>query len=192
MVHIIYKTTNNVNNYFYIGVHNNSDESYLGSGTYLKRAIGKYGRENFTRETLFEFDTIEEAYIKEAELVTESEVNNPKCYNVQNGGLGGVGRLVSEQTRRKMSKSAKARFKRTGSPLKNGHSEESKKKLSETRKAKGLSKGQNNPMYGKTQPSLSERNKLPKRWMHNGVKNRLALLTQVKELEAQGFEYGRL
>jgi len=51
---IIYKTTNHINDKFYIGQHNGNNPLYLGSGKVLKRAIKKYGKENFTRETLEE------------------------------------------------------------------------------------------------------------------------------------------
>ena len=51
----IYKTTNLVNGKIYVGKHEFSKDkrlnsSYLGSGVALKRAIIKYGKENFNRE----------------------------------------------------------------------------------------------------------------------------------------------
>lgn len=55
MFHIIYKTTNLLDGKFYIGAHSTEilEDGYLGSGKYLKRAVLKYGRENFAREILF-------------------------------------------------------------------------------------------------------------------------------------------
>ena len=55
MQYIVYKTVNIENGNFYIGVHKQYCEGfdgYLGSGTGLKRAIKKYGKENFKYEKL--------------------------------------------------------------------------------------------------------------------------------------------
>lgn len=52
--YIVYRTTNHVNEKFYIGSHQTKkiNDGYLGSGKYLKKAIKKYGRKNFTRDIL--------------------------------------------------------------------------------------------------------------------------------------------
>ncbi|MEX0596844.1 MAG: GIY-YIG nuclease family protein, partial [Candidatus Paceibacterota bacterium] len=69
----VYKTTNLINDKIYIGIHEtkNLNDNYLGSGKLLKRAIEKYGSQNFKREYLFIFDNKEEQLAKEKELVTE-------------------------------------------------------------------------------------------------------------------------
>lgn len=90
-MHIVYKTTNLVNNKFYLGVHDTSrknDKTYLGSGIVLKQAIKKYGKSNFIRETLMEFNTSEEAYDYEEWLVNDYMINRPDCYNRIIGGQG--------------------------------------------------------------------------------------------------------
>jgi len=89
--YIVYKTTCILNGKFYIGQHQTDDEndSYLGSGLLLKKAIKKYGKENFIKEILYICDCKEDMNAKEAELVTEEIIKNPMCYNLAPGGQGG-------------------------------------------------------------------------------------------------------
>lgn len=91
MIYTIYKTTNVVNGKFYIGVHktSNPNDDYLGSGKYIKRAIKKYGIHSFNKEVLFVFETQQEAYKKEKELVTSNILESDMCYNLIVGGKGG-------------------------------------------------------------------------------------------------------
>ena len=92
---IVYKTTNTVTGKFYIGVHRQADvcpyefDGYLGSGTSLKKAIKKYGKQLFVRDTLFVFDSIEEAFNKEQALLSHV-LGNENCYNIDKGGVGNV------------------------------------------------------------------------------------------------------
>lgn len=88
MLYTVYKTTNQINQKFYIGVHKtkNPNDAYLGSGKHLQQAIRKYGIENFVKEILFCFECAEEAFKMEAELV---DPDNPHCYNIKRGGEGG-------------------------------------------------------------------------------------------------------
>jgi hypothetical protein len=87
---IVYKTTNIINQRYYIGVHNLSSKTshkfYLGSGSLLKSAIKKYGRETFVRETLFEFNNLQDALAKEKEIVTEEFIKDDNNYNLTEGG----------------------------------------------------------------------------------------------------------
>lgn len=101
--YIIYLTTNLVNNKIYIGLHKTYTpyefDGYLGCGvkigdkhTYIhcntpfESAVNKYGVGNFKRETLFVFDTLEEAINKEIELVDEEFIKRKDTYNVALGG----------------------------------------------------------------------------------------------------------
>lgn len=88
---IIYKTTNLINNRFYIGFHccSQLDDDYLGSGTAINRAIKKYGEENFKREILIMCSSFEELVLKEESIVNIELLKDPLCYNLTIGGKGG-------------------------------------------------------------------------------------------------------
>lgn len=90
MLHYLYQTTNLINGKIYIGVHSteNENDSYLGSGKALLRAIEKYGKSNFKREILEFFETKELMYIREREVVDQAFVNREDTYNMTRGGLG--------------------------------------------------------------------------------------------------------
>lgn len=129
----IYLITNQINDKIYIGKHStdNIDDGYMGSGVVIKRAIKKYGEENFTKEYLVFCDTkeklnwFEKFYIKKYKA---KEVG----YNLTDGGDGGNtmgGKHLSEERKQKI----------TG--VKNGmygkkHTSESKLKMSEAKKGK--------------------------------------------------------
>ena len=98
--HYLYKTTDLRNGAFYIGVHStsNMDDGYLGSGTRLRRAIRKHGKENFRLEILEFFDSREVLMQRERELVNEFLLTDPMCMNLKPGGSGG---FCSDEHKRK-------------------------------------------------------------------------------------------
>lgn len=77
MIGYIYKTTNLINERVYIGKHcvSEYDPSYYGSGKLLKRAIKKYGKENFKNELLLKAET--ETQLNELEK--KQLVNTENC-----------------------------------------------------------------------------------------------------------------
>lgn len=91
MFYTIYKITNQIDGKFYIGSHKTKDlnDVYMGSGKYLIHAQKKYGIENFKKEILFVFETAEEMYAKEAEIVNEDFLATENTYNLKIGGFGG-------------------------------------------------------------------------------------------------------
>lgn len=91
MNYLIYKITNLINKKIYIGAHItlNTNDSYFGSGYLLKRAIAKYGKQNFKKDILFSFDNEEDMWNKEKELVNLEFLGRPDVYNICLGGKGG-------------------------------------------------------------------------------------------------------
>jgi len=177
---IIYKTTNLINEKIYVGQHcSSANDGYLGSGLLLNKAVKKYGKENFKRETI-EYCT--SADVNEREIYWIDKLKPD--YNISLGGTGGrvwgninpfqgkhhsvetkqilrlksLGQVVSEETKRKISKILTGRI----------FSEEHKRKLGESQLGiknhrfgkqwsenhnKQISEkmlGENNPMFGKT------------------------------------------
>lgn len=84
----VYKITNLINNKEYIGYHqtNNLDDGYMGSGKLIKKAIEKYGIENFSKKYIQIFDNRKEAELLEALLVNESYTLREDTYNITLGG----------------------------------------------------------------------------------------------------------
>lgn len=133
-MYYIYRITNKINGKTYIGQHRykNLNDSYMGSGTLLKKAQKKYGIENFEKEILYSriqrkdtADSMEIFAIAKERAIAKAE------YNIANGGTGTDS--FSEETKRKMSESHKGQEAwNTGKHL----SEEHKRKLSESHKGK--------------------------------------------------------
>ena len=107
--HYLYKTTNLINNKFYVGMHSTNDlnDGYLGSGTHLRRSIRKYGKEKFVLVFLEFFDTREILIEKEKELVDKDFIKDPLCMNLRIGGTcapeSNYGTKRSEASKLKMS-----------------------------------------------------------------------------------------
>ena len=137
MKYIVYKTTNILTGQYYIGKHcqkSNEFDGYFGSGIRIIRAIKKYGKENFIRETLGKYDGDKLAYLAEIYIMGDCWATDPLCYNMSAGGHGlGKGFKMLKETCKKMGLS------RLGS-----------KRNDETKKRMSLAQaGENNPMYGK-------------------------------------------
>lgn len=132
MFHTVYKTTNIIDGMFYIGKHSttNINDSYLGSGKYITRAIKKYGRENFIKEILFVFDDEEECLLKESEILSSIEIPSSSCYNICPVGTGQkqAGIPLNHETKQKIIKNNGMRGKT--------HSEDARKKISAAHKGK--------------------------------------------------------
>ena len=176
--HFTYKTTNLINNRYYLGMHstNRVNDGYLGSGKRLYYELSKYGRDNFKFEILEQFTSREELVQAEINLITEQDLKNTNCLNCKPGGSGGfssldakkgqaAGTLVKNQKmlqdpeyRKRITEAASTRRKeeiKQGKyyPLLNywkgkQHRLESIEKIRSTRKERGIGIGSTNSQYG--------------------------------------------
>lgn len=136
----VYIHTNKVNQKKYVGITSTSviERWHHGHGYLTKKkdgsfcqpamayAVLKYGWEGFSHEVIAENLTMEEASQMEKELIEKYQSNNKHFgYNIKEGGIDG---LPSEES---IQKALQTR-------LKNGyhHSEETKKKISESNMGK--------------------------------------------------------
>jgi len=87
----LYRITNLINHKIYIGCHqtDNLDDGYMGSGTWIKYALNKYGQENFKKEILEYFLDAESMFNTEAKMVTREFIKDTNNYNLSEGGRGG-------------------------------------------------------------------------------------------------------
>ena len=135
-VYFIYVTENLINGKLYIGQHTcdydkQFTDGYLGSGVAIRKAIEKYGKENFERIILEYAESPEELNELEAKYVDEEVIKSKRFYNLETGGK--CNNNVSEETKQKISIASKGHFV----------SEETKKKMSIRMS------GENNPMFGR-------------------------------------------
>lgn len=192
----VYLWTNLINGKQYIGSHGGLDPLYTGSGTLFKRAIQKYGLENFLRTIIY---TGPSYYRVETEILLAINAANDdnRWYNLTNNERFEEQPTFSNETLHKMSivklGNNNPMFGRTGenSPL-FGYvaTEETRVKLSEASKGNTSAKGHKhsaetierlreanlgakNPIYG-TKHSEETRAKIsatqkgkPSRAMHN-------------------------
>jgi group I intron endonuclease len=103
---VIYLTTNLINNKKYIGKDINNNPKYLGSGSVLKKAIKKYGKENFKKEILEYCNSKEELCQREEYWLNfHNAETDPLYYNKTNKAFGNSGQ--TKEGKDKISKSRK-------------------------------------------------------------------------------------
>lgn len=173
--HYIYKTTCNITNRYYIGMHSTSnlEDGYMGSGKRLRYSLNKYGIQNHTKEIIEFLDDRISLAKRESEIVNEQSIDDPMCMNLKLGGFGGFcnehhqykcssagGKANSLKIKNDNNHSLK--FRKTCSDIntstKRGflkkpldwtgrkHKEETKTKMRESSKGSGI--GEKNSQYG--------------------------------------------
>lgn len=136
---LIYKITCKLNDKNYVGKTTRSLEERIAEHlrnsrtSYIDRAIQKHGLEKFSVEIIETCEMLEQLNEREIFWIRELNCKNPNGYNLTDGGEGTARRIVSDETRRKISK---ARTGRKSQSL----SEEHRKKIS--RANKGLKRSE--------------------------------------------------
>lgn len=217
MYYIIYRIHNLVNGKCYIGKHktDNLNDGYMGSGKNIKRAIKKYGIENFIKEIVCLCNSKESMNQMEKSLV--SPIIPKLMYNIAPGGKGGwdyVNTQLTKKHRQEGRKKADMKiFEKYGvynssqipyvrEKLKNRIvSEETRRKLSESQI------GEKSYWYGKkhtkiTKHKISQAQKLINRfgsnnpsfgtcWITNEVENKKIKKKELDYWITQGYYKGR-
>lgn len=107
-----YLTVNKLNGKCYVGSHlsHKDHDNYLGSGNLICSAIKKYGKNNFAKVILKEYESILAARNSEGHYISLFESLVPRGYNISpTGGCNFKDGLASEETKLKLSKFQKYR-----------------------------------------------------------------------------------
>lgn len=209
MFFTVYKVTNILNNKFYIGKHQTTDlnDGYMGSGKLLKRAIAKYGIENFKKEILFVFDNEADMNNKEKELVTICE----QSYNLCPGGNGGFGyinknRLWNTENHKQAAISNALIGSNKASQLSKENKEWNEKRIANIKKNHpstkdgyvGTFKGRKhseetrNSLKGRGNQIGSKNSQFGTCWITNGVENKKIPKSEVSVWYKLGYTRGRI
>ena len=112
----VYKITCKINDEYYFGSSFNAKcDWYWGGGRKIKERIAQYGKENFFKEILEEFDDRVEAHKKENQYI-EKFRNDEKCLNIHLDhhfgtyndetctkiGVANLGKILSEKHKAKI------------------------------------------------------------------------------------------
>lgn len=116
MFYYIFETTNKLTGKKYRGLHSSeaSKDSYLGSSVQLKKDIKEYGRENFVREELEYFISLEHLLSKERDFIPDEWFKREDTYNIKRGGVSVHGehkKELSEKVKKRISRGMKRKYK---------------------------------------------------------------------------------
>lgn len=200
----IYITTNLVNGKQYIGRKTSPIfvETYKGSGVGIKKAIKKYGIENFQVKILKWCSSYEELVESETYYIKLYDaVNNPNYYNQSYGGYDegfcvGENNIAKTEYAKQINsekhkgKKMSEEFKQKQSELHKGkpsgmlghqHSDETKKRISEASK--------NQKHTAERDKKVSENHK-GTRFMNNGVVQKWAKKEEIEKYLQEGWQFG--
>lgn len=191
MWHFVYQTENTINNMSYTGVHSTDNiyDGYMGCGVYLKKAIKRYGIENFKRTIIAFFPNRTTALVMEKVIIGNNWTRSDS-YNLCPGGRAGkLNYKRTDESKQKMSNTHKG--KRLTESHKNNiriaitgrkHSKETKQKISNAHKGKQRidMQGSKNFWYGKTRSGSN--NPMYNRKHSEKTKNRLSEIAKKRKV----------
>lgn len=136
----IYMTKNKITGKLYIGKHKRTmdpkdidDSWYLGSGVLLKKAIAKYGVDNFERNIIYECNSESQlSYMEQVFIAYYNAVDDDTFYNLTKGGEGVIGYVYTDEDKEKMKKPHKPMDEEARKNMARAFSDETRKKLSES------------------------------------------------------------
>ena len=211
MFYTIYKTTNLLNEKYYIGKHQTTDlnDGYMGSGKLLNLAIAKYGVENFKKEILFVFDNELDMNEKEKELV----VINEQTYNLCPGGQGGFGyinknRLWDTEKHSKAASSNRKIGTKKSQELAKTNKEWNEKRIAKIKKSHPSTKDNWVPTFLGKHHTKEHKNKMSEImrlkqkghlnsqfgtcWITNGIENKKIAKNELDHWVSLGYYRGRI
>lgn len=134
MKHYTYIINHKDSNKYYVGRHSTSniDDNYMGSGKWVNSIAN---RSNL-RKTIIEFYDNHDDLVNAESILIEFHISNPDCMNFNNNAVGfasgSLNPAHSEEQRARQSERLKHHHPMKGKH----HTEEAKKKMSESRKGK--------------------------------------------------------
>lgn len=124
----IYLLTNKINGKQYVG-QTISKNSY-GHGTAIQHAFNKYGKDSFNVDIIEDCVPYEKLDELEVKYIRDYNTISPNGYNLEFGG--NPGKIISEESKKKISKSCKGRI-----PWNKGKKQADDQKLAHSQKMKG-------------------------------------------------------
>ena len=176
----IYETTCIPTGKKYIGIHKWSlstiDPNYLGSGVYLRKAITKYGKENFTCRIIEWCETREQLLAREEYYISKYKAPiNEQYYNINDGGQGGHSEYyVQPVTQKQLDALERGRHRPA--------SEKLKKQLSEYRKSVDVCQ--------ETRDKLRDK-QLGRKIINDGINNKYVKPEELDEYLNKGWKLGQ-
>lgn len=180
---IIYKITNLINNKYYIGKDVRNNPNYYGSGKIIKRAVKRYGKENFKKEILETCDNIETLNDREIYWIEKLQSMYPNGYNLTKGGTGGdTYNIQSDENKEKIkSKRWNTVVERYGGVFNKGKkmTDEQRKKISESKTGQKYKNRKKIKLTEEHKKNISKSNK--GKLVREETKKKLSLILKGRE-----------